>query len=259
MRQAAAELGCPATAFIRPTERAGADFGLAWYTPTGAELTFCGHGTVAAAHALHEGGRLPRGRAVFDTLGGLPTVSREEELFWLAPALRTWAPYREPLAPVLEALGLPADGVAAWAPVALTSERDLLLPVTGLGALKALAPDLGRLAALARAADLRGVALVSRETLEPDAVTHSRFFAPHLGIPEDPTTGSLHAVLPVWLWDAGALQAEAGTVRFRAEQGDFLGRPGRLTVELELDGGRPARVRVGGEAVTVLAGTLRLP
>jgi predicted PhzF superfamily epimerase YddE/YHI9 len=45
-------------------------------------------------------------------------------------------------------------------------------------------------------------------------------------------------------------------VRLRAEQGDFLGRPGRLAVELHLTGGRPARVRVGGEAVTVLTGRL---
>jgi predicted PhzF superfamily epimerase YddE/YHI9 len=48
-------------------------------------------------------------------------------------------------------------------------------------------------------------------------------------------------------------------VRVRAEQGDFMGRPGRLTIELHLAGGRPARVRVGGEAVTVLAGSPRFP
>ena len=92
----------------------------------------------------------------------------------------------------------------------------------------------------------------------PGSRTHSRFFAPHLGIPEDPVTGSVHAAIPVWLWEAGVLRAEGGIARFTAEQGDGLGRPGRLRIELSLEGGRPARVRVGGEAVTVLTGTLRL-
>jgi predicted PhzF superfamily epimerase YddE/YHI9 len=61
----------------------------------------------------------------------------------------------------------------------------------------------------------------------------------------------------VWLWEAGALGGPADVVRLRAEQGDFMGRPGRLAVELHVAGGRPARVRVGGEAVTVLSGRLR--
>ena len=87
--------------------------------------------------------------------------------------------------------------------------------------------------------------MTARETVEPGSATHSRFFAPHLGIPEDQTTGSLHAALPVWLWQSGVLRADGDRVAFQAEQGDFLGRPGRLAVELSLAGGKPARVRVG--------------
>jgi PhzF family phenazine biosynthesis protein len=81
---------------------------------------------------------------------------------------------------------------------------------------------------------------------------------PHYGIPEDPVTGSVHAAIPVWLWQAGLLTAAGGVTRFQAEQGDCLGRPGRLQVELYLADGRAARVRVGGQAVTVLTGKLRL-
>ncbi|MBI2467785.1 MAG: PhzF family phenazine biosynthesis protein, partial [Candidatus Rokubacteria bacterium] len=62
----------------------------------------------------------------------------------------------------------------------------------------------------------------------------------------------------VWLWQAGVLAADGGVAAFGAEQGDFLGRPGRLKVELHLADGRPARVRVGGHAVTALSGTLRI-
>ncbi|MBI4591743.1 MAG: PhzF family phenazine biosynthesis protein [Candidatus Rokubacteria bacterium] len=46
---------------------------------------------------------------------------------------------------------------------------------------------------------IRGFCLTARETVDPDALISSRFFAPHYGIPEDPVTGSVHAALPVWL------------------------------------------------------------
>jgi PhzF family phenazine biosynthesis protein len=247
MRRIAAEF--PTTAFV-------SDRRLRWLTATGAELTFCGHGTVAATHALRETGRVREPRVVFHTRAGELPVALDGDLVWLEPALRGWAPALEPIEPVLEALGLESDALGRWAPVARTTEGDLLIPAAGLQVLKGLAPDAGRLAAVARERGIRGVALTSRETVEPGSATHSRFFAPHLGILEDPTTGSLHAALPVWLWEAGALRGPGDVVRLRAEQGDFMGRPGRLAVELHLTGGRPARVRVGGEAVTVLTGRL---
>ena len=71
-------------------------------------------------------------------------------------------------------------------------------------------------------------------------------------------TGSVHSSLAVWLFGAGRLPLSGGTASFTAEQGDSLGRPGRLAVELRVAGGRPAAVRVGGRAVTVLAGSMRL-
>jgi PhzF family phenazine biosynthesis protein len=102
------------------------------------------------------------------------------------------------------------------------------------------------------------VALVARETREPGALTHSRVFVPHFGIPEDPATGSAHAAIGVWLWETGGLDRSAGRVGFRAEQGDAMGRPGRLAVEVHGRGDRATRVRVGGHAVTVATAALRL-
>jgi PhzF family phenazine biosynthesis protein len=154
-------------------------------------------------------------------------------------------------------LGVPPERLAAWAQPSLTPERDLLLPVASLEVLKTLLPDMHRLAALGGECDIRGFCLTGREAVDRDSLIHSRFFAPHYGIPEDPVTGSVHASLAVWLWEAGLLTARGEAAAFQAEQGDFLGRPGRLRVELRLAAGRPVGVRVGGQAVTVLAGSLR--
>jgi PhzF family phenazine biosynthesis protein len=131
--------------------------------------------------------------------------------------------------------------------------------VATLDALRALAPDLGRLGRLAKDRGVRGIVLTARETREPGALTHSRNFIPHFGIPEDFATGSSHAAIGAWLWETGGLVAAAGVARFRGEQGDFQGRPGRIAVEVHGVPGRATRVRVGGQAVIVMTGQLSLP
>ena len=262
MRAIAREMARPATAFVRPAA-AGGDRGLRWFSPAGDELTLCGHGTVAAAHVLAARGEAPDGRLAFQSPRHRLAISLEgsgaSRIAWFEPDCPRWAPERGDLAPFLEALGLPAGAVAGWAPPARTSEQDLLIPVAGLEALRALAPDLAALGRLARDRAVRAVVLTARETLEPGALTHSRNFIPHLGIPEDPATGSSHAAIGVWLWETGILPPDGGMARFRAEQGDFHGRPGRLTVEVHGVSGRATRVRVGGQAVIVLTGALSLP
>jgi PhzF family phenazine biosynthesis protein len=262
MRAVAAELARPATAFLRPAA-SGGDRALRWFSPTGMELTLCGHGTVAAAHVLAARGEAPRGQLVFEaprhrlaiTLEGSGTSGTA----WFEPDCPRWAPESGDLSPFLAALGLPAGGIARWAPPARTSEQDLLIPVVGLEALRTLAPDLGGLGRLAKDRGVRGVVLTTRETREPRALTHSRNFIPHFGIPEDFVTGSSHAAIGVWLWETGGLSAADGVARFRAEQGDFQGRPGRLAVEVHGVPGRATRVRVGGQAVIMLTGLLALP
>jgi trans-2,3-dihydro-3-hydroxyanthranilate isomerase len=69
----------------------------------------------------------------------------------------------------------------------------------------------------------------------------------------------VHSSIALWLLEAGRLRPEDGLAAFTAEQGDFLGRPGRLRVEVRLQAGRATAVRVGGRAVTVLHGSLRVP
>ncbi len=72
-------------------------------------------------------------------------------------------------------------------------------------------------------------------------------------------TGSVHSSIGVWLLDAGLLHADGSLAAFTAEQGDGLGRPGRLRVELQVRAGAVTRVRVGGSAVTVLSGSIARP
>jgi trans-2,3-dihydro-3-hydroxyanthranilate isomerase len=225
------------------------------------EVGYSGHTALCGTHALVESGRLAGDRVTYDTPAGLLRVDVERgaarALLWLEPPLPACRLFEGDLGEILDALGLSRAAVGGWARPAVTPDQDLLLPARDLAALRALEPDMRRLAAVRAPQHARGVCVVSRETVDPGSRSHCRFFAPHYGIPEDIVTGSVHSALGVWLLEAGALPAADGRITFTAEQGDGLGRPGRLQVELDAKAGHAARVRVGGRAVTVLTGRLR--
>ena len=256
----AAEMRVAGTAFLSPASGAGADWRLRWFTPT-REIAYSGHTTLAAVHALIEAGRLRNNHVVFETQSGPLSASvvagKARRLIWLEPKVPALHPFTGPLTHLRESLGL--AGGAGWAPAATTPDHDLLIPVAGLEALRALTPHMATLADVATHVGVRGVCLVSRETVDEGSATHCRFFAPHFGIPEDIVTGSVHSSIGIWLLEAGLLHPDGALAAFTAEQGDGLGRPGRLRVELQMDGGAVARVRVGGSAVTVLAGSIAVP
>lgn len=260
MQRIAAEMLVPGTAFVSASAQAGVDWRLRMFTPK-REVGYSGHTALCGTHALVESGRLPGDRVTYDTPSGLLRVEVERgdgrALMWLEPPLPACRPFEGDLGEILDALGLSRAAVGGWARPVVTPDQDLLLPVRDLAALRTLEPDMRRLAAVRAPQHARGVCVVSRETVDPGSGSHCRFFAPHYGIPEDIVTGSVHSALGVWLLEAGALPAADGRVAFTAEQGDGLGRPGRLQVELTVKGGRAARVRVGGCAVTVLTGSLR--
>jgi PhzF family phenazine biosynthesis protein len=261
MQAIAAEMNVAGTAFVSASTRADADLRLRTFTPK-REVSYSGHTSVGGTHALLEAGRLTGDRVTFDTPGGLLRVEIERQgpgaIIWLEPPLPFCKPFDGPLSHVLEAVRLPAAGLGSWARPALTPEADLLLPVHNLAVLRALQPDMSGLATLGATHQIRGFCTVSLETVEAASRVHSRFFAPHYGIPEDIVTGSVHSSLGVWLLEAGHLAVTADRVIFTAEQGDGLGRPGRLIVELTVTGGHATRVRVGGRAVTVLRGSLHV-
>ncbi len=243
MQAIAKEMNLAETAFLTPAEKGG-DYRLRWFTP-GVEVTFCGHATVATGHAMHEAGMFRATRIVFETLGGSLGLARSGETFWLEPEPRRVTEYREPIDNILHALAIPRGELASWGPPALTPERDLLIPCASLDTLRH-SRSTTELGAIGTALGFRGFALVTMETIEPTSKTHSRFYAPHVGVPEDPVTGSMHAALAEYLRSLGLAPTP-----FIAEQGDLMGRPGRLEID-------PVGPRVGGRAVTVLRGELVL-
>jgi trans-2,3-dihydro-3-hydroxyanthranilate isomerase len=106
-----------------------------------------------------------------------------------------------------DALGLAAEDLAdAPAQVVFTGAPHLLVPARGRATVDRAAPDAPRLAAVLSAAGGQGCYLYSWETAEPEAVAHTRFFNPTVGIWEDPATGSAAGPLACQLVDRGAAE-----------------------------------------------------
>jgi PhzF family phenazine biosynthesis protein len=230
MQSVAAEMNLSETAFVWPEKEI---FRLRWFTPK-VEVELCGHATLAAAHILWETGVLSRDReAKFQTLSGLLTARIDEggriELDFPSRPVRPEPP--EWLDAVVGALGIKPQGAGL-------SKEDILIEAADEAAVRAVRPDFGSL----RTLPARGVIVTARSS-DPRFDFVSRFFAPAVGVDEDPVTGSSHTVLaPYWA-------SRLGKTSFTAFQASARG--GVLHVRLAGD-----RVKIGGMAVTVIKGEL---
>jgi PhzF family phenazine biosynthesis protein len=226
MQSVAAEMNHSETAFAHPREDGGWE--LRWFTPK-VEVKLCGHATLATVHALHSDGLI--GDSVrFHCLSGVLTAAVAEEITLDFPA----APPVEIDAPpgVTEALGAaPAEILGTGA------LNDLLTVFDDEATVRGLAPDF---AAVARISDFRAI-IATAPGADFDYV--SRFFAPRVGIDEDPVTGGAHTALaPYW----AARLSRDPLVGFQASP-----RGGVVGTSVHGD-----RVHLRGRAVTVLDGTL---
>ena len=229
------------TAFLlRPTED-GADYRVRIFTPR-SELPFAGHPTLGACAAwLAAGGRPSRPGLVVQQcgIGQVPVRDRGGRLAFRAPPLQRCEPVDEAtLQRIATALGTdPRAFIAArwlvngpaWATVMVRTREELL----------ALAPDFSRFGELA----------VGAVAPQPgsDVAFAVRAFAPALGVPEDPVTGSLQAGIAQWLVGEGLAPP-----RYTAAQGTVIGRDGRVHIERS-----GVDIWVGGEVAVIVEGSAR--
>jgi PhzF family phenazine biosynthesis protein len=230
MQSVANEMNLAETAFLYPD---GDVFQLRWFTPL-AEVKLCGHATLASAHLLWEQNRLPAGtRAKFQTLSGLLTADQQAD-GWIKLDFPASTPTVAPdPGGMLAALGIPSARFIG------RSAFDYLVEVDSHEVVRSLTPDLNSL----KRVEARGVIVTARSSSgEFDFI--SRFFAPAVGVPEDPVTGSAHCALaPYW----GEQLGMTDMIGYQASP-----RGGVVKVAVRDD-----RVWLYGQAVTVMDGELR--
>jgi predicted PhzF superfamily epimerase YddE/YHI9 len=237
MQRLAAENNLSETAFLLRTDDP-ARFGLRWFTPT-TEVPLCGHATMATTHALFAELGLDAARVTFDTLSGPLQVSRIGGLYEMdfpsSPPRRV-----DPPPGLIEGLGVTPKEVwvASYLIAVLEDEAQV----------RAVSPDYGILNTVTAGEPQLpgnvGVVALAPAGAPYDAV--DRFFAPGLGVPEDPVCGSMHCILAPLYGD----KLGRDTIRFHQA---YPGRGGDLECEV-----RGARVLLRGAARTFLEGRIRL-
>lgn len=227
----AAEFNLSETAFLVQLGRA--HYQLRWFTPK-VEVDLCGHGTLAAAHVLWQTGAVAAYETIrFETRSGELLAQRQDEWIWLDFPRIALAPLTLDLA-YAAALGCqPRQTLAAGA--------KFLLELASEEEIRTLSPDFHALRALPG----RGV-IVTAPSNDPNHDFVSRYFAPWVGVDEDPVTGSNHcALVPFWAERLGKRQLRARQISARG---------GELRLELQ-----EARVLMAGQAVTLWQGEWLLP
>lgn len=230
MQNVALEMNLSETAFLVPRSDG---YDLRWFTPV-AEVALCGHATLASAHVLWSEGHLAIDQqARFHTQSGLLTADRRDDWIELNFPVQPMQSV-EPPDELLAALGIPqAEAVRHRT---RQNQDDYLIELATEADVRQLQPDFTQMLKLST----RGAIVTSRGSTY-DFV--SRYFAPGVGINEDPVTGYAHCCLaPYW-------QERLGKSQFLAYQASARG--GVVKVRQEGD-----RVLLGGQAVTVMRGEL---
>jgi trans-2,3-dihydro-3-hydroxyanthranilate isomerase len=263
MQRIAREFNLSETVFVRPPRNRGETHRLRIYTPA-TELPFAGHPTIGAALALAEEG-WPENEFVFgEGIGPVRVSLRQHKQLRSAWLWAAKLPELGPNPPPVDALAAlvslrPTDILAGkWGPAAVSAGLPyLVIPVRDAATLARAELDMNRWREILKDWWANQVYLVAPLDGPQGTRYRARMFAPSLGFLEDPATGAAATAFPGWL--VPRLGATDGVLTVTVEQGVEMGRPSTIGIEVELSGGLITVVRVGGTAVSVATGTIRIP
>jgi trans-2,3-dihydro-3-hydroxyanthranilate isomerase len=264
MQRIAFEVAASETAFILQPQTPGADVRIRWFTPT-TEVPLCGHATVASFFALADEGMLGMekpGSYTFnlETKSGVLPIQVEKradatEVFLGLP-LPEFVRAGHHKLDVMRILNIQMEDFENHIPIVIAGY--LYVPIRRLHTIFSMKPNFLAMTQFLANRNIAGLCVFTTETVDRTSDFHSRFFAPNLGITEDPVTGSANGPLGAYLFERGQVQEQGPAILLTGEQGDPIGRRGRVTVRLTVDGDRVTSVAIGGKAVTILEGEMRV-
>jgi len=276
MQRIAREMNLSETVFVLPPEDKSALRRLRIFTP-GSELPFAGHPIVGTWHVLATEGvvPLPEGgngsTRIKQEIGiGVLPVDIEFEDGKPTRVVMTQGKFEihgdiddgHEQADIARGLGLAREDLDESLPIQAisTGVGILVIPIRALADLSHCRVNPALLSEIYKRANTIGVYAFTRETIEiGEARAHARFFIGD-NIGEDPATGGAAGPLGAYLVHHGVVGVEPvdGIYRFVIEQGDFINRPSRITLEVKGEPGNVEQVRVGGTSVIVVRGELIL-
>jgi trans-2,3-dihydro-3-hydroxyanthranilate isomerase len=269
LQQIAREMNLSETVFVFPPTDPAAVVRLRIFTPT-QEIPFAGHPVVGTFYVLAQLGLVatpePVTRVVQECNIGLYPVELHTKDGQVTRVVMTQPEPQfleriegaEDLYKVASALGLPKYVIAEakWPlEVVSTGLPVLIVPVRTLTAVRSIKPDASAITDLCGRIGANGIMVFTTVTVEPSATVHARMFAPAIGILEDPATGSAGGALGAYLVQNGVVDV-GPTTELLIEQGYEMERPSNILVRVVSDDDAIQSVKVGGQCVMVVEGTL---
>ncbi|MCY3798078.1 MAG: PhzF family phenazine biosynthesis protein [Chloroflexi bacterium] len=263
MQRIAAELNLSETTFAFPPEDSANDCRLRIFTPA-AELPMAGHPTIGTAYMLARlgsVGRIKNEKTIVFEEGVGPirvTIHADEKgdpsAVWMRQPNPQFLGAFEDCAALADMLSLAATDIRDDLPAQVVSSGlpFLFIVLDTLDAMKRIRFRSDKWAEHLAGTNAENVFVTTLETVNEDSTTHSRMFAPALGISEDPATGSASGPLGAYLLRYGLTQAND----MLSEQGFEMGRPSFISIHVEASGDSFSEVSVGGQCAYIGFGTL---
>jgi len=266
MKLIAREMNLSETAFISPPKTPSAHMNIRWFTPTH-EVDLCGHATIAGFHVLAEEkryGMTGSGKYAFNVetrSGVLPinvTIRKGGEiLIGCGMPIPDFENFLLDEKELVEALGINSDRFDFQYPLS-KDKFQIVVPVKKLKDLHSLELNFSKIRKICKENGALALTVFTTDTTEKSSAIQTRCFAPLVGVNEDPVTGSSLGPIGVYLAENDIVKSGGGKIKYVAEQGDCLDRPGRVTVELKKSREGFHSLVIYGNAVTVLEGEMHL-
>ena len=269
LQQVAREMNLSETVFVFPPSDPAAVVKIRIFTPT-QEIPFAGHPVIGTFFVLGMTTRLelrePLTRVLQEcNLGLFPVELHTRNGTILRVVMSQPKPQfldvvdnRDDLFSIAKALGVAKQQITdTRRPVQVVSTGlpVMIVPMRTLTAVRSIIPDVSAVAALCQQYGANGMMVYSTMTVEQQSTVHTRMFAPLIGIIEDPATGSASGALGAYLVQNGVVEVGPMT-EIIAEQGYEIERPSRILIQVESEDDVIQEVKVGGQAVMVVEGTL---
>lgn len=257
LQKVAREMNLSETTFVYPPSTDEADFDVRIFTPT-SEIPFAGHPTLGTAYVLRENALVApeKNPLRLNFKAGIISVWAEEDrIFMQHPPAQTLHEL-DASEKIAQALGLTLNDLDENFPVRVVSTGfpALIVPIKTINKIKEIEPDPQTLNEVLKPLGIDMIYPFCRETIDWENTVHVRAFAPGLGIPEDPATGSVAGAMGAY-W---ASLTDDEEITLVIEQGSEMQRPSLIDVEVSKRGGEIKKIRVGGKCQSVFTGYMKL-
>jgi trans-2,3-dihydro-3-hydroxyanthranilate isomerase len=260
LQKVAREMNLSETTFVYPSTSDEADFDVRIFTPT-CEIPFAGHPTLGTAYVLRENGLVTKDKNPLRLnfkAGIIPVWTEEDKGFMQHPPAK-FLQELERSEKIAQALGLGLEHLDGRFPIQVVSTGfpALLVPVISLDKIKEIAINTQTLHEVLEPLGIDMVYAFTTQVVHSSFSLHSRAFAPSMGIPEDPATGSVSGAVGAYLAKYDVIEKEKlGDIKI--EQGYEMKRPSSIYVQVTQQGSEIQKIRVGGQTQPVFTGRMNL-